>query len=674
MKRIFIVGSLLLMMVFLVQLIHIRHHQFAFASYAAVDVIGERGNQESANRDTFEARLQALAQETNSTIARRVVVPNESGTTNFRYARYGAEALPHGLQDADLQVSQQSDLHASYLIISGALTPAQLAQTMNDLGYSAVVVPPIPWWKLLLSLFAAETVLIGVAICLLTFSALSLITRVKDLRAAGVRLLAGERTERIIFRAVVADVRLAVVALLVVWAIGCLYFVLRNIANGQLLWLLFCGLTLYVVLLLTVSLICSLVYAIGLRVQLLPELLKGRLPLKRLLVLVFINQFIAVLLVGWAVHRGLYFVTELTEQQRAETLWAANSQDVQLHYNAFAHGASEEESLRVSAKWYAFVSDAFAQQQLMLVENNLGRFQQQDTADDVHRTSYHPSGHTIYVTPNYLVRQGVVLDETLQYQLQHLQKGQYGLLLPEKLKPQTAELKELYAAYLEGFSHETLEQNSRSLFTTEVIVGYVADNSERFLYQTGRSGQEQFLTDPIIVVLSPTSTGDSPAALLYWSAVLGSSVLLSDYDTAVSLLHKHDIYEDVSYIKNSELNYLAHVAQMKNQLVSLILGAFLAAGTAMLLFGTTNLLYFEQFRKELFIKRISGMLFIETHGVYTAIQLALLACACTLFILLTRQAILALAIFAFFFLFGSALLWWQFVRETRASVMVLKGK
>ena len=109
MKRIFIVGSLLLMMVFLVQLIHIHHHQFAFASYAAVDVIGERGNQESANRDTFEARLQALAQETNSTIARRVVVPNESGTTNFRYARYGAEALPHGLQDADLQVSQQSD-------------------------------------------------------------------------------------------------------------------------------------------------------------------------------------------------------------------------------------------------------------------------------------------------------------------------------------------------------------------------------------------------------------------------------------------------------------------------------------------------------------------------------------------------------------------------------------
>lgn len=167
------------------------------------------------------------------------------------------------------------------------------------------------------------------------------------------------------------------------------------------------------------------------------------------------------------------------------------------------------------------------------------------------------------------------------------------MLLPEKLKPQTAELKELYAAYLEGFSHETLEQNSRSLFTTEVIVGYVADNSERFLYQTGRSGQEQFLTDPIIVVLSPTSTGDSPAALLYWSAVLGSSVLLSDYDTAVSLLHKHDIYEDVSYIKNSELNYLAHVAQMKNQLVSLILGVFLAAGTAMLLFGTTNLLYFE---------------------------------------------------------------------------------
>ena len=51
------------------------------------------------------------------------------------------------------------------------------------------------------------------------------------------------------------------------------------------------------------------------------------------------------------------------------------------------------------------------------------------------------------------------------------------------------------------------------------------------------------------------------------------------------------------------------------EILTIIAGGFLGIVTSILLFNTMTILYFEEFRKTILIKKISGLNFFELHQI-----------------------------------------------------------
>ena len=220
MKRLFILISMVLVSLYMVITSVDHREEILFGNYPSVDVTGMVINQPVASREEVTEALSHLAVEHNSLIARRIVEPNEAGETRFIYATYGEGELPEGLTISSKESSETSDLLGSYLIVSGSLDGVSLQTTLKELGYQGFVSNGEDPFSIVLLLAATPMGLLSLAIFLLTFMSLTLIYRIKSLRQAGIRLIAGESLFGVALRPVLEDVRQLICSVLVSSLLG----------------------------------------------------------------------------------------------------------------------------------------------------------------------------------------------------------------------------------------------------------------------------------------------------------------------------------------------------------------------------------------------------------------------------------------------------------------------
>ena len=96
-----------------------------------------------------------------------------------------------------------------------------------------------------------------------------------------------------------------------------------------------------------------------------------------------------------------------------------------------------------------------------------------------------------------------------------------------------------------------------------------------------------------------------------WSINAGNNIFVKGYESGLELLKKAGIYEQVSYLKERRSVYLTRYNEVQTETATLILGAIVGIASSLLLFYSVNLLYFEQFRRDILIKRISGLRFLK---------------------------------------------------------------
>lgn len=70
------------------------------------------------------------------------------------------------------------------------------------------------------------------------------------------------------------------------------------------------------------------------------------------------------------------------------------------------------------------------------------------TGEKMSINDYNPYANSLYVTPNYLDVQNVELNEEDKKNINSLGEGEFGLLLPEKLKDQEDKLRQIYEDFL----------------------------------------------------------------------------------------------------------------------------------------------------------------------------------------------------------------------------------
>ena len=176
------------------------------------------------------------------------------------------------------------------------------------------------------------------------------------------------------------------------------------------------------------------------------------------------------------------------------------------------------------------------------------------------------------------------------------------------------------------------------------------------------------------MVFTPTSTGDSFTSLSSWSINAGKNIFVKGYEDGIKLLKNAGIYDQVSYLKEGRSVYLARYYEVQTQTLTLILGAIIGIASSLLLFYSVNLLYFEQFRREILIKRISGLRFFETHAQYMISQFASFVFGASLFIWRSRDVVIGLVTLSIFLVSAILTLYRQAQKESRVSMTIMKGK
>ena len=673
MKKLFICLSTIFLSCFFIWIIILRAPQYLYTSYDSVTLLRVKNGAQEPTREEFERELEKFASSEQSLIARRIVEPSKDGRTNFTYATYGQGGLPKEFQAASQESRERSDPLNSYLLLSGSLTKEKLAAKLDDLGYKAIADCKTPPYLLAFWIALNPLLLISLAIFGLAFFAMVIITRIKEMRAAGIQLFSGQPLLSIIGSALYDDVKWLCLAGGGSLIVGGAVLLGQGLFYPVLLATFSIGVGLYLLFLLGISLVLSLLYLMSLSYKALVPVLKGRLPLKRLMTLTLLCQLVAVFTVGYAVKTGLTSYQRLQELQLSKQAWEDRADYYQISFGLGDRGKNAENQ----SKWYAFAKEAIEEEQALYVKDNLlhfanpqGKNEQGETLD-----TYSPDANTLYVSPSYLEKEKVVVDAETKQKLAHLQKGEFVLLLPEHLRSQEAELKKIFEERLSYYGKSGEEASAPLDYEMKAHVSYLSMGEKRFVYNNGENPvSTQYLTDPILVVFTPTSTGDSFTSLSSWSINAGKNIFVKGYEDGIKLLKNAGIYDQVSYLKEGRSVYLARYYEVQTQTLTLILGAIIGIASSLLLFYSVNLLYFEQFRREILIKRISGLRFFETHAQYMISQFASFVFGASLFIWRSRDVVIGLVTLSIFLVSAILTLYRQAQKESRVSMTIMKGK
>ena len=673
MKKLFICLSTIFLSCFFIWIIILRAPQYLYTSYDSVTLLRVKKGAQEPTREEFERELEKFASSEQSLIARRIVEPSKDGRTNFTYATYGQGGLPKEFQAASQESRERSDPLNSYLLLSGSLTKEKLAAKLDDLGYKAIADRKTPPYLLAFWIALNPLLLISLAIFGLAFFAMVIITRIKEMRAAGIQLFSGQPLLSIIGSALYDDVKWICLAGGGSLIMGGAVLLGQGLFYPVLLATFSIGVGLYLLFLFGISLVLSLLYLMSLSYKALVPVLKGRLPLKRLMTLTLLCQLVAVFTVGYAVKTGLTSYQRLQELQLSKQAWEDRADYYQISFGLGDRGKNAENQ----SKWYAFAKEAIEEEQALYVKDNLfhfanpqGKNEQGETLD-----TYSPDANTLYVSPSYLEKEKVVVDAETKQKLAHLQKGEFILLLPEHLRSREAELKKVFEERLSYYGKSGEEASAPLDYEMKAHVSYLSMGEKRFVYNNGENPvSTQYLTDPILVVFTPTSTGDSFISLSSWSINAGKNIFVKGYEDGIKLLKNAGIYDQVSYLKEGRSVYLARYYEVQTETLTLILGAIIGIASSLLLFYSVNLLYFEQFRREILIKRISGLRFFETHAQYMISQFASFVFGASLFIWRSRDVVIGLVTLSIFLVSAILTLYRQAQKESRVSMTIMKGK
>ena len=142
-----------------------------------------------------------------------------------------------------------------------------------------------------------------------------------------------------------------------------------------------------------------------------------------------------------------------------------------------------------------------------------------------------------------------------------------------------------------------------------------------------------------------------------------SKKLVAEYNLEKSVSH-YDYAVDV-------YQQMAQFIQIENLMI--IAGGVFGIATSVLLFNTMNFLYFEEFRKQIFLKKIAGLGFVNIHQTILLSESVLLLLGSFLVFILTSEWWIALVTLFLFLTNAWFILLYRSHKEDHLLATVLKG-
>lgn len=670
MKKLFILISNLLASLFFVWVFTIWTDTYVSHYYPNVVV------HDSSPETTFQhvaTRLEKLAEETDSFIAIQHQDPNSEGTTVFSYTTFGDGKLPDGLQEKKLEDAQSSSVETNYFVFDGHLDIHLLREELSQLGLTNMHLTIPSKLSTLMAIFSNGFQLISLLIFILTFGALTLISQISQLRSSGIRLISGEKRWSIFLRPVGDDLKGIAVGFSLA---GVLTILMQKILSlpTQSLMTIGAGLLSYNLILLSISLFFAQLFAVGIKKIHLMQIIKGQVPVRGIISLILIGQLLAIIIVTLGIGSSLKYSQAWQQHRIGQEAWSQERQLITLSISR--EGTSpgfDEQAQRKLRTWYQLMDLAVSEQKAFLsrhqlidrtLQNGMASSKNFITSTEWH--DYSPNGNVLIVTPQYLERQNIPVDTTIEQKMNHLDVGEFVLLLPEHLRSEEEHYKSVFE---DDLTSRMSSQDERQQMTA--TVGYLESGQDRFVYNTTPISYQQFLKDPIIIVITPQSTG--PQSILFWIDAVQNYVLFNQLSDAQELIQRQGIENWVSEMQTGYHNYITLLDNIQRERWVMLAGAVLGIATSILLFNTMNRLYFEEFRRAIFIKRIAGLRFLEIHRTYLFAQLGVFLLGFVVSVFLQVEIGVAFLVLLLFTGLSLLQLHVQMQKENKMSMLVLKG-
>ncbi|HGK0821883.1 TPA: bacteriocin-associated integral membrane family protein [Streptococcus pneumoniae] len=670
MKKLFILISNLLASLFFVWVFTIWTDTYVSHYYPNVVV------RDSSPETTFQhvaTRLEKLAEETDSFIAIQHQDPNSEGTTVFSYTTFGDGKLPDGLQEKNLEDAQSSSVETNYFVFDGHLDIHLLREELSQLGLTNMHLTIPSKLSTLMAIFSNGFQLISLLIFILTFVALTLISQISQLRSSGIRLISGEKRWSIFLRPVGEDLKGIAVGFSLA---GVLAILMQKILSlpTQSLMTIGAGLLSYNLILLSISLFFAQLSAVGIKKIHLMQIIKGQVPVRGIISLILIGQLLAIIIVTLGIGSSLKYSQAWQQHRIGQEVWSQERQLITLSISR--EGTSpgfDEQAQRKLRTWYQLMDLAVSEQKAFLsrhqlidrtLQNGMASSKNLTTSTEWH--DYSPNGNVLIVTPHYLERQNIPVDTTIKQKMNHLNVGEFVLLLPEHLRSEEEHYKSVFE---DDLTSRMSSQDERQQMTA--TVGYLESGQDRFVYNTTPISYQQFLKDPIIIVITPQSTG--PQSILFWIDAVQNYVLFNQLSDAQELIQRQGIENWVSEMQTGYHNYITLLDNIQRERWVMLAGAVLGIATSILLFNTMNRLYFEEFRRAIFIKRIAGLRFLEIHRTYLFAQLGVFLLGFVASVFLQVEIGVAFLVLLLFTGLSLLQLHVQMQKENKMSMLVLKG-
>ena len=670
MKKLFILISNLLASLFFVWVFTIWTDTYVSYYYPNVVV------RDSSPETTFQhvaTRLEKLAEETDSFIAIQHQDPNSEGTPVFSYTTFGNGKLPDGLQEKNLEDAQSSSVETNYFVFDGNLDIHLLREELSQLGLTNMHLTIPSKLSTLMAIFSNGFQLISLLIFILTFGALTLISQISQLRSSGIRLISGEKRWSIFLRPVGEDLKGIAVGFSLA---GVLAILMQKILSfpTQSLMTIGEGLLSYNLILLLISLFFAQLFAVGIKKIHLMQIIKGQVPVRGIISLILIGQLLAIIIVTLGIGGSLKYSQAWQQHRIGQEAWSQERQLITLSISR--EGTSpgfDEQAQRKLRTWYQLMDLAVSEQKAFLsrhqlidrtLQNGMASSKNFITSTEWH--DYSPNGNVLIVTPQYLERQNIPVDTTIEQKMNHLDVGEFVLLLPEHLRSEEEHYKSVFE---DDLTSRISSQDERQQMTA--TVGYLESGQDRFVYNTTPISYQQFLKDPIIIVITPQSTG--PQSILFWVDAVQNYVLFNQLSDAQELIQRQGIENWVSEMQTGYHNYITLLDNIQRERLVMLAGAVLGIATSILLFNTMNRLYFEEFRRAIFIKRIAGLRFLEIHRTYLFAQLGVFLLGFVASVFLMVEIVVAFLVSLLFTGLSLLQLHVQMQKENKMSMLVLKG-
>ena len=668
MKRVFIILSNLFISSFLIWIAFISPNTLIHRSLPVVGVVRQ---DKSVTYEELSSSLDRLARENHSIIASQIQRTDSKGQVVFTYDIYGEGKLPLGIKREKKELAAKESLLTNYYVLTGELETEKLDQTLHTLGFSQTFIEKPNPLQTLIAFFGSGSQSLALVIFIISFSSLTIIQKTLEMRSAGIRYISGMRRLQVLGHSLKDDsieLFLGCIGASIMGAVLICCFQLTPFSYSIVIF----SSIIYNGILLILSVFLSFLFAYSIQTIHLVPLLKGKVPLKRILVFLFICQFLAVALIGLAIHRiSIYGSVWQTHQEGSEA-WSKQSNWVQISTSRedFSQKTNKETQIEDRAKWSKLIESGIENGGLLAYHHLVffspkGVMTDPSTGKEFSITDYDPLANSLYVTPNYLDIQRISVSPEEKERLNHLQAGEFGLLLPEKLKGQEEELKKRYEDYL-----TPKDEQGKGQLPMKARVTYLPNNRKRFIYNNTPMNYQQFLTDPILVVIQPESFGGyvNPYftdlnSYLYFNGLQNSKKLIAEYNLEKSV-SQYDYAVDV-------YQQMAQNIQIENLMA--IAGGVFGIATSVLLFNTMNFLYFEEFRKQIFLKKIAGLGFVNIHQTILLSESVLLLLGSFLVFILTSEWWIALVTLLLFLTNAWFILLYRSHKEDHLLATVLKG-